>query len=95
MSILRNLLHHEVVQAKEPPNKEEPEKKSNLSDPMEELRDQCAHLKPIQDLFRVLGECTDRVNSKANTTETCEQELFDFLHERDHCVSKSLFDKLQ
>lgn len=39
-----------------------------------------------------MDECTERVNSKSNTTETCVQELFDFLHCVDHCVSVGLVD---
>ena len=34
-----------------------------------------------------LDRCTERVEGKENTTETCEQELYDFIHCVDHCVS--------
>ena len=34
-----------------------------------------------------LDTCTERVTSKSRTTETCEQELYDFLHCRDVKVS--------
>jgi hypothetical protein len=33
-----------------------------------------------------LEVCTARVNSKPGTAETCEEELFDFMHCVDHCV---------
>jgi ubiquinol-cytochrome c reductase subunit 6 len=33
-----------------------------------------------------LQECTDRVNSKPWTKETCNEELLDFLHCVDECV---------
>lgn len=35
-----------------------------------------------------LQECTDRVNSKPWTKETCNEELLDFLHCVDECVRK-------
>lgn len=34
-----------------------------------------------------LDTCEARVNSRSHTTEECTEELFDFLHARDHCVS--------
>jgi ubiquinol-cytochrome c reductase subunit 6 len=33
-----------------------------------------------------LQECTDRVNNKPWTKETCNEELLDFLHCVDECV---------
>ena len=33
----------------------------------------------------------ERVEGKENTTETCEQELYDFIHCVDHCVSCAKF----
>lgn len=34
-----------------------------------------------------LDACTERVSAKSKTTETCEQELYDFIHCRDFKVS--------
>lgn len=31
--------------------------------------------------------CDARVSSRSQTEEQCTEELFDFLHARDHCVS--------
>lgn len=42
---------------------------------------ECAHLKEEYDA------CNERVLGKPNTAEKCTQELFDFLHCVDHCVS--------
>ena len=42
---------------------------------------ECAHMKELYDA------CNERVLSKPNTAEKCTQELFDFLHCVDHCVS--------
>lgn len=36
-----------------------------------------------------LSTCNDRVSSRSSTEETCTEELFDYLHCVDHCVSKS------
>lgn len=39
--------------------------------------------------------CTERVNSKSKTTETCNEEFQDFLHCVDHCVAHNLFKHLK
>jgi len=41
-----------------------------------------------------LQRCSDRVNSKKKTTETCVQEFNDFMHCVDHCVSVSRIKSL-
>ena len=56
-------------------------------DPREELDEKCGDTLKCSKLREVMDECTERVNSKSNTTETCVQELFDFIHCVDHCVS--------
>ena len=38
-----------------------------------------------------LDTCTERVTGNPASGETCTQELFDFLHCVDHCVSGFLF----
>ena len=45
------------------------------------------HCEPMKAL---LDECNERVSSKSKTEETCTQELFDFIHCVDHCVSIEL-----
>ena len=43
-----------------------------------------------------LVDCTQRIGGGGGgPEETCEEEIFDFLHCVDHCVAKSLFDKLK
>ena len=54
---------------------------------MDKLKEQCGERAESQRLKDVFEECNNRVSSKENTTETCTQELFDFLHSVDHCVS--------
>jgi len=51
------------------------------------LRGECrndAHCEKFKD---ELQRCTDRVNSRKETKETCSQELMDFMECVDHCVS--------
>ncbi len=56
-------------------------------DPQDELKEKCSELTTCAKLREELDNCNDRVNSRTQTAETCEQELFDFVHCVDHCVS--------
>lgn len=56
-------------------------------DPQDDLKEKCGELPKCTKLREEIDRCTDRVTSKQNTTETCTQELFDFVHCVDHCVS--------
>lgn len=56
-------------------------------DPHETLREQCGATHHCQALSEKLEQCNDRVNSKKKTTETCIEELYDYIHCVDHCVS--------
>lgn len=49
----------------------------------------------MESLFSKYQECNDRVNGRTRTTETCVEELFDYLHELDHCVAHTLWSKLK
>ena len=51
------------------------------------LRAECRNDSHCEQFKEELQRCTDRVNSRKETTETCSQELMDFLHCIDHCVS--------
>lgn len=57
-----------------------------LQDPLETIRAKCEETEHCVHLRERLELCETRVNSKSNTTEECTEELFDFLHARDHCV---------
>ena len=59
-----------------------------MVDPQDELKEKCGQLPMCAKLQEVLGTCNERVESKSNTTEDCNQELFDFVHCVDHCVSE-------
>ena len=60
----------------------------SFQDPQDVLKEECALKKECVKLQEELDRCTERVNSRTNTSETCAQELYDFLHCVDHCVSK-------
>ncbi|XP_017001095.2 cytochrome b-c1 complex subunit 6, mitochondrial [Drosophila takahashii] len=66
-----------------------------LVDPQAALREKCQKKGHIDSLYKKYQECNDRVNAKSKTTETCMEELFDFVGELDHCVAHSLFKKLK
>lgn len=74
---------------------DEPEEEE-LVCPQEALREDCkvkdGH---VEHLLSRYAECNDRVNSKSKTAETCEEELFDYIHALDHCVAKTLWSKLK
>ena len=71
------------------------EEEQPLEDPQKLLRDKCAQNNECRKHFVELETCTERVQANPSTGETCEQELFDFLHCRENCVSKELFKHLK
>ncbi|EDQ89138.1 uncharacterized protein MONBRDRAFT_32570 [Monosiga brevicollis MX1] len=89
-----------TVHAEEEPEAEEPEaeeeeeeEEEELEDPVDAVREGCAsHCTKYK---AELEKCEARVSSRSNTEETCVQELFDFLHCVDHCVSQKLFKQLK
>ena len=58
-----------------------------MLDPQEVLKEKCAEIPKCSKLKEEFDNCEERVNSKSKTTETCEQELLDFLQCVDSCVS--------
>ncbi|XP_013778449.1 cytochrome b-c1 complex subunit 6, mitochondrial-like [Limulus polyphemus] len=87
MSLEKVKVHAESV--------EEEEEEEELVDPGETLKAECAQEAKCVALQARMDECTNRVNNTEGTDETCVEELFDFLHCVDHCVSKSLFKYLK
>ncbi|CAH1641165.1 unnamed protein product [Spodoptera littoralis] len=79
-----------VVKAEEEAAEEE-----EMVDPQNQLREVCSQKSDAQNLWSKYQECNDRVNSRSQTTETCEEELIDYLHVLDHCVTKDLFKRLK
>lgn len=73
---------------------EEEEEEEEPVDYQEVLKEKCAETSACAKLKELMDECTERVEGKEQTTETCTEELIDFIHCVDHCVAKTLFKKL-
>ena len=58
-----------------------------IQDPLTTVREQCEQLEKCVKAREQLELCDERVSSRSQT-EDCTEELFDFLHARDHCVSQ-------
>ncbi|GAB0092594.1 Cytochrome b-c1 complex subunit 6 [Sergentomyia squamirostris] len=71
------------------------QEEEELVDPQTVLREKCHQGPKVEALYAKYQECNDRVNSRSKTTEICQEELFDYLHELDHCVTHTLFSKLK
>ncbi|XP_015277450.1 PREDICTED: cytochrome b-c1 complex subunit 6, mitochondrial [Gekko japonicus] len=74
---------------------EEEEEEEELVDPLTTIREQCEQTEKCVKFRELLEECDARVSSRSHTEEQCTEELFDFLHARDHCVAHKLFSKLK
>ncbi|XP_048394583.1 cytochrome b-c1 complex subunit 6, mitochondrial isoform X2 [Stegostoma tigrinum] len=70
-------------------------KKKLWYDPMIAIRERCEQIEKCVKLREILDSCTERVSSRSQTEETCTEELFDFLHARDHCVAENILSKLK
>nr|XP_007977098.1 cytochrome b-c1 complex subunit 6, mitochondrial isoform X1 [Chlorocebus sabaeus] len=68
---------------------EEEEEEEELVDPLTTVREQCEQLEKCVKARERLELCDERVSSRSRTEEDCTEELLDFLHARDHCVSPS------
>uniref|UniRef100_A0A3B4ZAM8 Cytochrome b-c1 complex subunit 6, mitochondrial-like n=1 Tax=Stegastes partitus TaxID=144197 RepID=A0A3B4ZAM8_9TELE len=64
-------------------------------DPLETVRQKCAETEHCVHTMERLEQCETRVGSRSATTEDCTEELFDFLHARDHCVAHKLFHSVK
>lgn len=72
------------------------EEEEEMVCPQEKLRDDCrAKDHHVAELLEKYNNCNERVNAKTKTSETCEEELFDYIHALDHCVAKTLWKKLK
>uniref|UniRef100_A0A3Q0SQM1 Cytochrome b-c1 complex subunit 6 n=1 Tax=Amphilophus citrinellus TaxID=61819 RepID=A0A3Q0SQM1_AMPCI len=65
------------------------------TDPLDAIRAKCEETEHCVHYKERLELCEARVNSRSNTTEECTEELFDFLHARDHCVAHKLFNNVK
>ncbi|XP_026740563.1 cytochrome b-c1 complex subunit 6, mitochondrial-like [Trichoplusia ni] len=75
--------------------KAEEEAEEEMVDPQTHLREVCSQKPDAQNHWAKYQECNDRVNSRSQTAETCEEELIDYLHVLDKCVTKDLFKRLK
>ncbi|KAJ3595381.1 hypothetical protein NHX12_004685 [Muraenolepis orangiensis] len=66
---------------------EEEEEEEDLVDPLDTIREKCEQTEHCVHYKERLESCEARVSSRSNTTEECTEELFDFLHARDHCAT--------
>ncbi|XP_013856276.1 cytochrome b-c1 complex subunit 6, mitochondrial [Austrofundulus limnaeus] len=74
---------------------EEEEEEEEMVDPLETVRAKCEQSEHCVHMKERLDTCEARVNSRSHTEEECTEELMDFLHARDHCVAKELFQNLK
>ena len=58
-----------------------------FQDPMIAIKEACGNTAACVPLSDKYTECNDRVNSRKKTDEICAEELFDYLHCVDACVS--------
>ena len=77
-----------LSRAQEPSIEEEAEEEEDLVDPQDVLKEKCSEVSKCSKLKDVYETCNERVNSRTKTTEECTEELFDFLHCVDKCVSQ-------
>ncbi|XP_032495455.1 cytochrome b-c1 complex subunit 6, mitochondrial-like [Phocoena sinus] len=71
--------------------KEKEEEEEELVDPLTAAREQCGQLEKCVKAWERLELCDEHVSSRSLTEEDCTEEVFDFLHARDHCVAHKLF----
>ncbi|NP_001187248.1 ubiquinol-cytochrome C reductase complex-like [Ictalurus punctatus] len=76
------------------PEEEEEEEEEEMVDPIENIRQKCEETEHCVHAREKLEVCETRVGSRS-TEEDCTEELFDFLHARDHCVAHKLFHSLK
>jgi len=74
---------------------EEEEEEEDMVDPLETIREKCEASAHCVHTKHRLETCEARVGSRDDTEEECTEELFDFIHARDHCVAHKLFHNLK
>merc|ERR1712035_215864 len=74
---------------------EEEEAEEEMVDPLETIRAKCEQTEHCVHTKERLEICEARVGSRSSTEEDCTEELFDFLHARDHCVAHKLFHNVK
>jgi ubiquinol-cytochrome c reductase subunit 6 len=59
----------------------------SLQDIQDKLKDACRETKECIKAKEIYDSCATRVNSRSKTEETCHEEMMDYMHCVDHCVS--------
>ncbi|KAG5275791.1 hypothetical protein AALO_G00124590 [Alosa alosa] len=73
---------------------EEEEEEEDMVDPLDTVREKCEQTAHCVHARERLEACENRVASRS-TEEDCTEELFDFLHARDHCVAHKVFHSVK
>merc|ERR1711936_1482789 len=73
----------------------EEEEEEDLVDPHDSAKGVCASKPECMSLKDKLDECNTRVEGKSRTSETCVEEIIDWMHCVDECAAKGLFAKLK
>ncbi|XP_060762505.1 cytochrome b-c1 complex subunit 6, mitochondrial-like [Neoarius graeffei] len=81
--------------AEEEEEEDEEEEEEDMVDPLDTVRQKCEETEHCVHTRHRLEACEARVNSRSDTKEECTEELFDFLHAREHCVAQKLFSLLK
>merc|ERR1711971_158255 len=92
--IAKMVLGNEVVQAGDPKEELEEDEEEELEDLQDTIKEECRQSPGCLNVTKMLEVCSNRVES-TQTEETCEEELFDFVHCVDSCVAQTLFSKLK
>ena len=61
-----------------------------MQDPQDTKKESCSASSECAAVKARLDDCTARISGNGSTDETCEEELFDFLHCVDACVSMQI-----
>ncbi|XP_067310156.1 cytochrome b-c1 complex subunit 6, mitochondrial-like [Pseudorasbora parva] len=85
----------EEEDAEDGADEEEEEEEEEMVDPLETIRQRCEQTAHCMHTQERLEACETRVGSRSHTEEDCTEELFDFLHARDHCVAQKLFNSVK
>ncbi|XP_026880731.2 cytochrome b-c1 complex subunit 6, mitochondrial [Electrophorus electricus] len=90
------VFEEKVISNGDPQEEEEEEdEEEELVDPLETIRQKCEQTEHCVHAREKLEICETRVGSRSATTEDCTEELFDFLHARDHCVAHQVFHSIK
>ncbi|CAG9535834.1 unnamed protein product [Cercopithifilaria johnstoni] len=70
-----------------------PVDEEEVVDPLIKFREEC--IAETGKWKKLLDECTERVNSKAKTKESCHYEMVDYIQALDHCAMPKAFATLK